>query len=179
MFLLDKSAVEIWKMLIPSKYILFPFEMDNEELIFHYRDYIYFVQDDGAVVRMGKPIDLHKQKLEDLWQLLFYDRQTFDYDHHGIFSIGAILKHMGYMVPFTYHPHQTHLVEIVDLINPDQVYQIELNSLSFRFVLYQSLLYCDELNEQFRGETEFEIQQILRTDLSSVPNERSSRRRKL
>jgi len=179
MFLLDKSAVDIWKMLIPAKNILFPFQLDRDELVFYFREHIYFIQEDGAVVRMAKPTDLYKHKLEDLWQLLFYDHHTFDYDHHGIFSIGAILRHMGFMVPFTHQPRFSHQVEIVDLVNPDQVYQIELNNSSFRFVLYRSLLYCDELNEQFRGETEFEIQQILRTDSASLPNDRSSRRRKL
>jgi hypothetical protein len=166
MLLLDKSPAEIWRMLLPKKCILYPENNHYDELIFWYRKHVYFVHEDGAVVRIQKPSQVKKLSADDLWEILFHEKDTFDYEDHGIFSIGAILLHMGYLVPILVRGnHDDYGVEIVNILEPEKVAQhLNLQNVSFQYALYLSLLKCHELNEESKGRYEFEIQRISPVD---------------
>lgn len=164
MLLLDKSPIDIWRMLLPAKQILFP-AIQDDDLIFQYRSHIYFVHEDGAVIRMKKPEHPHKLSQEDLWDALFHEHDTFDYEEHGIFSIGGILLHMGFMLPLKAASSQSSFqIEIVNKLDPElPIHSYELSRVSFRFALYHSLIRCHEWNAQ-NEELEFEVQQISRIE---------------
>ncbi|WP_134698522.1 hypothetical protein [Ammoniphilus sp. YIM 78166] len=165
MLLLDRTPAYIWRLLLPKQNILFPENRDDEDLIFHYRGFVYFVHEDGAVIRMKKPQNVHKLQPEDMWELLFHDHDTFDYDDHGMFSIGSILIHMGFLIPMQTNLHyQGYEVEVINKLSPDpQVYQYTLPAVSFRYALYFSLLRCYELSLQDE-DGEFEVQSITLLD---------------
>lgn len=168
MLLLDKSPAEIWKMLLPKKNILFLDHYEYEELIFYYRNYVYFVHHDGAIVRMKKPNGLRKLKQEDLWELLFHEDDTFDYDDEGIFTLGEVLLHIGFVVPLkTSKSQSSYQIEVVNRLSPEPTsISYELNDVSFQYALYHSHLKCVELNEQEREDNEYEVAQILRLNES-------------
>lgn len=166
MLLLDRSSAEIWQMLLPKKNILFPAFGENDDLIFYYRSYVYFVHEDGAVVRMKKPGNIHKLSQEDLWEILFHEKDTFDYDDHGMFSMGAILMDMGFMTSLKKHSYQcTFKIEIVNRIDPEGDSQsYELRQVSFQYALYHAFIQCHAWNEESGGVGEYEVQQIVRVD---------------
>lgn len=166
MLLLDRSSAEIWQMVLPKRNILFPAFSENDDLIFYYRNSVYFVHEDGAVVRMKKPGNIHKLSQEDLWEILFHEKDTFDYDDHGMFSMGAILKDMGFMIPLKNRPYECSFkIEIVNRIDPEgDLYFYELNQVSFQYALYHAFIQCHERNEQSSGVGEYEVQQIDRID---------------
>lgn len=165
MLLLDRTPAEIWRLLLPKPSILFPAIREYDDLIFQYRNFVYFVHEDGAVVRMNKPQNVRKLAQEDLWELLFHDKDTLDYDDCGFFSIGSILKHMGFLVPMkTGGREGTYEVEILNRMNPDQKgSSYTLTEVTFRFALYHALLQCHELNVR-EEEGEYEIQSITPLD---------------
>lgn len=166
MLLLDRSSAEIWQMLLPRKNILFPALSENDDLIFYYRNFVYFVHEDGAVVRMKKPGNIHKLTQEDLWEILFHEKDTFDYDDHGMYSMGEILKDMGFMIPLKNYPFECRFkIEIVNRIDPEEDSKFyELNQVSFQYALYHAFIRCHEWNEQSGGVGEYEVQQIFRVD---------------
>lgn len=161
MLLVDRTSAEIWQMLLPKKNILFPARSEFEDLIFYYRNYLYFVHEDGAVVRMNKPNNVHLLTQEDLWELLFHEKETLDYDDQGIFSIGAILLDMGFLVQLNRNWNRNFRLEIANTLElGDEMRFIELRQASFQYALYYSLIKCHQWNEESAGEYEFEIQRI-------------------
>jgi hypothetical protein len=163
MLLLDKSPAEIWKMLLPKKNILFLDRYEYEELIFYYRNYVYFVHHDGAIVRMKKPSGLHKMTQEDLWERLFHEEDTFDYDDEGLFTIGEVLLHMGFVVPLkSSRSRFCYQIEVVNRLNPESLFiSYELKNVSIQYALYYSYLKCLEYNEQEQEDSEYEVAQIV------------------
>ncbi|HJV45239.1 MAG TPA: hypothetical protein VJ824_05885 [Bacillota bacterium] len=163
MLLLDRSPVELWRLLLPEKFILYPNkDYPYEELIFFYRNYIYFVHEDGSVIRMNKPTQLKKLDVDDLWELLFHDRDTFDYDDHGIFTIGAILLDIGFLLPaYSSRGKADYQIEIVQAGEPQRVVgEFEIRGVTFQFALYQAFILCHVWNGQLQEELEYEIRQI-------------------
>lgn len=166
MLLLDRSSAEIWQMLLPKKNILFPAFSEYDDLIFYYRNFVYFVHEDGAIIRMKKPGNVHKLTQEDLWEILFHEKDTFDYDDHGMFSMGAVLKDMGFMISMRCRSvHSKFKIEIVNRIDREGEPQYYLlNQVSFPYALYHAFLQCHEWNERSGGVGEYEVQQVVRVD---------------
>ncbi|RXT13579.1 hypothetical protein [Ammoniphilus sp. CFH 90114] len=169
MLLLDRSPAEIWRLLLPKQNILFSRDHEYDDLIFRFRGHIYFVHEDGAVVRMKKPENLQILTPEDLWELLFHDKDTLDYDDCGLFSIGAILQHMGFLVPLKMGKSQrTYEVEVINRLDQHpQSYTYTLEDVTFRFALYHALLTCHDMNVQFEDTGEYEIESITPLELDS------------
>jgi hypothetical protein len=162
MLLLDKSTIDIWKLLLPKKNILFSGTWEYEELIFFYRNYVYFVHEDGATIRMRKPEHVHRLSQEDLWESLFHEQDTFDYDDHGMFSIGSVLLSMGFILPITRFRRgkSTYQVEVINRIDQLEVKNYVLTDVPFRYALYHALITCHEWNETKGSGREYEVQQI-------------------
>jgi len=162
MLLVDRTSAEIWQMLLPKKNILFPARCEFEDLIFYYRNYLYFVHEDGAVIRMNKPKNVHLLTQEDLWELLFHEKETYDYDDQGVFSIGAILLDMGFLVETNRNWHRNFRLEFVNTIKlGDDVRIIHLNQVSFQYALYYGLIQCHQWNEESAEDHEYEVQRIV------------------
>lgn len=161
MLLIDRPSAEIWQMLLPKRNILFPAYNEWEDLIFTYRNYLYFVHEDGAVVRMNKPKNVHLLTQEDLWELLFHEKETTDYDDLGIFSIGGILLHIGYLVEVSCKRLKNFKLEFVNTIGgKNDVFITELQHVSFQYALYYGLVECHRKNVASDGEIQLEVQQI-------------------
>lgn len=166
MLLLDRTPADIWRMLLPKQHILFPPDREYDDLIFQYRNFVYFVHEDGAVVRMNKPHNVRKLTQEDLWEFLFHEKETLDYDDCGFFSIGSILRHMGFLVPMkTGGREGNYEVEVLNRLDPDQQgSRYTLTAVTFRFALYHALLKCHEMNDSEGEEGEYEVQSITPLD---------------
>ncbi|WP_019123480.1 hypothetical protein [Brevibacillus massiliensis] len=164
MQLMEKEAAEIWRLLIPPRHWLFSDELPRDEFIFTYRGKIYFVNNDGSVLSMEKPACLELMKLGDLLDHLVFSDDTYDFDDNGIFDIGTILRHMGYVVPTDRKQERgTYLIEIVNTLDPDVlVIRYELRQVSFVFALYHAMMRCRELNEKSGWESEHEVKEISR-----------------
>lgn len=158
MLLIDCEPLQIWKMLLPKKNVLFSEE--NDDLIFFYRDQLYFAHGDGAIVRMKKPEKAEKMTADDLWELLFYEKDTYDYDDHGVFSIGAVLLEMGYLVQLNQRKKKDYHVELVNLIEPGQIRWMEFHQVPFQYALSQALIECHRLNLENDGRDEYNVLQV-------------------
>nr|WP_241254560.1 hypothetical protein [Brevibacillus sp. SYP-B805] len=160
--MLHAAPADIWRLLIPSSCWLFPEEVPDDELIFHYRDHIYFVNSDGSVISMPKPAGCELMGLGELLDLLATAEETYDFDDNGEFDYGCILKRMGYVVPTSGTGEKAdYLVEIVNTIAPQSmVTRYELSRVSFAFALYHALLRCHELNGKSDWEFEHEVKRI-------------------
>lgn len=166
MELLHAMPSEIWRLLIPSTYWLFSEDVPNNELIFHYRDKIYFVNEDGSVISMKKPTHFEWMDLGDLLDHLAKTDDTYDFDEQGEFDYGCILLRMGYMVPAKRQKERAdYLIEIVNTIAPDRmVTRYELKKVSFPFALYHALMRCHQLNKQSDWEFEHEVKSITKAE---------------
>ncbi|RKD27067.1 hypothetical protein BEP19_00390 [Ammoniphilus oxalaticus] len=161
MLLIDRKPTDIWKLLIPRKNILLAEGQGFEDLIFYYRDNLYFVHEDGAVVGMKRPREVEKIAPDELWELLFYAKDTFDYDDQGLFSIGSILLEMGYLTEVQQNQRKSYRVELVDMLDSSRVRSFELQSVSFQYALYRALLECHLLDLDGGESVEYEVLQIV------------------
>ncbi len=166
MELLHAEPAAIWRMLIPRRLWLFPDDLGDNELIFAYRDQVFFVGHDGSVLAMAKPQTLARMRLADLLDRLAASDETVDFDDNGMFDYGAILKWMGYVVPVgRRRDTDRYLIEIVNTIAPDaMVTRYELKRVSFTYALYHALMRCFELNEKCDGEFEHEVKRIAKVE---------------
>lgn len=156
------SPAEIWRLLIPRSHWLYEDDVPEDELIFRYRQHIYFINQDGSVLSLPEPEHLERYHLSALLDHLANSDETYDYDDSGEFDYGAVLTRMGYVVP-TAPPREEadYLIEIVDTLDPcGQITRYELRSVGFAFALYHALLACQRLNEQSDGEGEHEVKRI-------------------
>jgi hypothetical protein len=166
MELLHTSPADIWRLLIPSPLWLFPEDVPTDELIFHYRDHIYFINNDGSVLAMPKPACFDLMELGELLDLLATSDNTIDFDDEGEFDYGFVLKRMGYVVPTSRERGKaTYQIEIVNTIAPHaMITRYELKRVSFTFALYHALMRCHELNERSDWEFEHEVRRITRLE---------------
>ena len=166
MELLSAAPADIWRLLIPASCWLFRGELPDEELVFHYRDQIYFIHGDGSVISLPKPAAFERMDLGNLLDHLASSDSTFDYDDHGEFDIGAVLRRMGYLVPTTSSRERgDHLVEIVNAFAPEEmITRYELRKVSFSFALYHAIMRCHELNRKSGWEFEHEVKCIKRIE---------------
>ncbi|QDX95580.1 hypothetical protein C2W64_04313 [Brevibacillus laterosporus] len=164
MDLLRREPAEIWRLLIPRKQWLFDQDTDPSEFIFGYRDKVYVVNEDGSVISLPKPLNLERMSVIQLLDLMVMGTGTFDYDDHGIFDVGGILKDMGYMAPIGMEKHN-YRVEIVNTLDPDTMnsYYV-LKGVSFTFALYHAILRCHELNVKSDGLFEHEVKEIIKME---------------
>ncbi len=162
MELLQAAPAEIWRLLIPASCWLYHEEVPEDELIFHYRDQIYFVNEDGSVISLPKPAAFELMDLGKLLDHLATSDSTYDYDDSGEFDYGSVLQGMGFMVPISGRREQgNYLVEIVNIFAPEEmVTRYELRKVSFSFALYHALLCCHELNRKCDWEFEHEVKCI-------------------
>jgi hypothetical protein len=89
MEMINEAPAQIWRMLIPSNHWMFPEDMPQDELIFHYRDHIYFVNNDGSVLSMPKPACYDLLDLGTLLEYLATSDDTVDFDDEGEFEHGS------------------------------------------------------------------------------------------
>lgn len=152
----------IWKQLIPKKHWLFHEDVPDDELIFTYRNKIYFVNFDGSVLSLPKPAYLELLDLGMLLDRLASSDEVVDFDDEGIFDYGSILKRMGYVLPTSKrHEKHTYSIEIVNTIVPDTfTSRYELKQVSFLYALYHALMKCHELNAKSDWEFEHEVKRI-------------------
>ena len=162
MELLNKEPADIWRMLIPKHKWLFTGDLSDDELIFTYRDQVYFVNNDGSILSMNKPAHLDTISLGSLYDLLAASPHTFDFDDHGIFDYASILQHMGYLIPTgNLRNLANYEVEIVNILNPEKmVSRYECKRVSMVYALYHALLRCHELNRKSGWEYEHEVKSI-------------------
>jgi hypothetical protein len=162
MELLHASPATIWRLLIPKKHWLFAEDVDEEELVFLYRDFVYFVNEDGSVLSLPKPKHLEYMDLGDLYDHLAEADDTFDFDDHGMFDYAEILQRMGYIVPTARtRERKDYAVEIVNSLDPERmVSRYTLKRVSFVFALYHALLRCRELNVKSDGLFEHEVKRV-------------------
>lgn len=162
MELLNEAPAQIWRLLIPSDLWLYPDEVPKDELIFHYRDHIYFVNHDGSVLSMPKPVCFELLDLGTLLEYLATSECTIDFDDEGEFDYGFVLKRMGYIVPVRQKGKKaTYQIEIVNTVLPQaHPNRYELKNVHFVFALYHALMRCHELNEKTDWEYEHEVKRI-------------------
>lgn len=162
MELLQAAPADIWRLLIPPSCWLYREEVPEDELIFHYRNQIYFINEDGSVISLPKPAAFEMMDLGNLLDHLATSDSTYDYDDSGEFDYGFVLQRMGFMVPISGRREQgDYLVEIVNLFSPEEmVTRYELQQVSFSFALYHALLRCHELNRKCGWEFEHEVKRI-------------------
>lgn len=159
----DKPA-QIWRLLIPPVYWMFPNDVPEDELIFHYRDHIYFVNNDGSVLAMPKPACYDLLDLGTLLEYLATSDDTIDFDDEGEFDIGFVLKRMGYVVPTRQKREKaTYQIEIINTVLPKaHGTRYELKNVHFGFALYHALMRCHELNAKTDWEYEHEVKRIVK-----------------
>ncbi|WP_134686419.1 hypothetical protein [Brevibacillus migulae] len=164
MELFSAAPADIWRLLIPSSHWLYRDEVPEDELIFHYRDQIYFVNNDGSVISLPKPAAFELMDLGELLDHLATSDCSYDYDDSGEFDYASVLLRMGYLVPTgSRRERADHLVEIVNTLAPEKmVTRYELPGVCFTFALYHGLLRCHELNRKCDWEFEHEIKSIKR-----------------
>ncbi len=166
MELLHTCPADVWRLLIPSTLWLFPDDVPNDELIFHYRDHIYFINNDGSVLALAKPDRLELIDFGELLDLLATSEETIDFDDEGEFDFGFVLKRMGYVVPTRRDREKgTYQIEIVNTIAPEaMITRYELKKVGFTFALYHALMRCHELNKRSDWEFEHEVMRISKVE---------------
>ncbi|MDH4618157.1 hypothetical protein [Brevibacillus sp. AY1] len=169
MEILNETPAQIWRLLIPSTSWMFPDEVPEDELIFHYRDHIYFVNNDGSVLAMPKPACYDLLDFGTMLECLATSDETIDFDDEGSFDIGFVLKHMGYVVPTRKRREKaTYQIEIVNTVLPKaHGHRYELKNVQFLFALYHGLMRCHELNEKTDWEYEHELKRIVKVEPKS------------
>ncbi len=164
----NTEAATVWRLLIPAKHWLFCDDVSEDELIFAYRDKIYFVNFDGSVLALPKPAHVELLNLTMLLERLASSDEVIDFDDEGIFDYGSILKRMGYCLPTsTKFEKYTYQIEIVNTMAPKTLAtRYELKKVSFVYALYHALMRCHELNAKSDWEFEHEVKRIVKTDAS-------------
>lgn len=162
MELLHCEPAQIWRYLIPQNYWMFPDEVPEDELIFHYRDHIYFVNNDGSVLSMPQPACFETLDMRTLLEYLATSDDTFDFDDEGEFDYGHVLKRMGYIVPVRDKREKaTYQIEIINTALPKaHGTRYEMKQVTFAFALYHALMRCHELNSKTDWEYEHEVKRI-------------------
>nr|WP_239565442.1 hypothetical protein [Brevibacillus fulvus] len=171
--MLDALPSHIWRLLIPSCHWLHAAELPEDELIFHYRDRLYFVNEDGSVISAAKPAHLEWMDLGSLYEWLAACEDTYDFDDNGEFDYGFILKRMGYLAPVKRQRANTcYQIKIVNRsAGQTMMSSYELYKVSFEFALYHALLRCHELNEKTEWLFEHEVKEIKRIEPHRRSNE--------
>lgn len=166
MELLHAAPADIWRQLIPAANWMYVDDIPEDELIFHYRDHIYFVNSDGSVLALPKPACFERMDASECLQLLATSDETIDFDDNGEFDYGFVLKQMGYVVPTRRSREKaTYRIEIVNTILPQSMStQYELKRVSFEFALFHALMRCHELNMRSNWEYEHEVKRIDKVD---------------
>jgi hypothetical protein len=166
MELLHACPAHIWRLLIPSSHWMLPDDLPEDELIFHYRDHIYFVNNDGSVLALAKPACFEMLDVGRLLELLATSEETIDFDDIGEFDYAFILKRMGYIVPVRRDREKAAFqIEIVNTIAPEaMITRYELKKVSFTFALYHALMRCHELNRKSGWEYEHEVKRITKVE---------------
>jgi len=169
MEILQMTPAQIWRLLIPSASWMFVEEVPEDELIFHYRDHIYFVNNDGSVLAMPKPVCYDLLDLGTLLEYLATSDDTIDFDDEGAFDIGFVLKQMGYVVPTRKRRERaTYQIDIINTVLPKaHGHQYELKNVQFVFALYHALMRCHKLNEKTDWEHEHEVRRIVKVEPQS------------
>lgn len=165
----NQSLAQIWRMLIPASAWMFPLDVPENELIFSYRDHIYFVNDDGSVLALPKPACWERLDLGTLLECLASSEETIDFDDNGEFDIGFVLKQMGYVVPTKKKREKaSYQIEIVNTALPKAGHRYVLKHVQFVFALYHAVMRCHELNAQTDWEFEHEIKRIVKVEPQSA-----------
>ncbi|MGD8189741.1 hypothetical protein ACQCN2_07145 [Brevibacillus ginsengisoli] len=156
------EPVAIWKQLIPKKHWLFYEDLPDDEMIFTYRNRVYFINFDGSVLSIPKPASLDLLDFGMLLDRLAISDEVIDFDDEGIFDYGSILKRMGYVVPTSQkHEKHTYSIELVNTIVPKTfTSRYELKQVSFLYALYHAVMRCHELNAKSDWEFEHEVKRI-------------------
>ncbi|MED4909253.1 hypothetical protein P9761_13755 [Brevibacillus centrosporus] len=169
MELLNEAPAQIWRLLIPASHWMFPDEVPEDELIFHYRDHIYFVNNDGSVLSMPKPACYDLLDLGTLLEYLATSDETIDFDDEGQFDYGFVLKQMGYIVPVKQKTKKANYqIHIINTALPKvHANRYELKNVHFGFALYHALMRCHELNAKTDWEYEHEVKRIEKVESNS------------
>ncbi|MDF2679544.1 MAG: hypothetical protein K0R47_734 [Brevibacillus sp.] len=169
MELLHAEPAQIWRLLIPPGQWMFPDEVPEDELIFHYRDDIYFVNNDGSVLSMPKPACYDLLDLGTMLEYLATSDSTVDFDDEGEFDYGFVLKRMGYIIPVRQKGKRaTYQIDIINTALPKaHASRYELKNVHFVFALYHALMRCHELNEKTDWEYEHEVKRIEKLESNS------------
>ncbi|UFJ41628.1 hypothetical protein LOK74_03695 [Brevibacillus humidisoli] len=171
------EPVDVWRLLIPERMQLFEDDMPGDELIFRYRDSVYFVHDDGAVIALPAPAHLEQLSLGGFLEHVMTAEETVDFDEQGMFDIGTILRRIGFVVSCTGRRDQgDYQVEIVDaLVVGQTIASYYLTGVTFTFALYHGLLCCSHLNELAEENGEFEVKRIIRCHFPHSDSEKQQK----
>ncbi|MBU8715620.1 MULTISPECIES: hypothetical protein [Brevibacillus] len=166
MELMNAKPAQIWRLLIPQSFWMFTEEVPEDELIFHYRDHIYFVNQDGSVLALPKPACFDMLDMGTLLECLATSDDTIDFDDEGEFDYGFVLKQMGYIVPVREKREKaTYQIEIFNTALPKaHATRYEMKHVDFGFALYHALMRCHELNAKTDWEYEHEVKRIVKVD---------------
>ena len=162
MELLHSEPAAIWRLLIPASHWLYADDVPNNELVFTYRDQLYFVNDDGSILSVPKPRQLDQMDLGEVYDYLSLSDEAYDFDDAGEFDYALVLQRMGYLIP-SGEPtdRDDYLIELVNTTQAEQApIRYQLQQVSFVFALYHGLMRCHELNVASDGEDEHEIKRI-------------------
>ncbi|WP_126425646.1 hypothetical protein [Brevibacillus marinus] len=168
------APVEIWRLLIPARMQLFADELSGDELIFRYRDKVYFVHEDGAVLALPTPPQLKHMTFPAFLEYLMKEDETIDFDENGVFDIGSILRQIGFVVSCGRRRERAdYTVEIIDALAPGQpLARYVLCGVSFTFALFHGLLCCSYLHELAEEDGEFEVKRITRCSFHHSDSEK-------
>lgn len=163
------APAQIWRLLIPKSYWMYADEVPEDELIFHYRDHIYFVNNDGSVLAMPKPACYDLLDLGTILEYLATSDDTIDFDDEGEFDFGFVLKQMGYIASVKEkRAKATYQIEIINTALPkSNGSHYELKNVHFVFALYHALMRCHELNQKTDWEYEHEVVRIVKVEANT------------
>lgn len=163
------SPVDIWRLLVPDRMRLFVDELCSDELVFCYRDRVYFVHADGAVISLSAPPQLKRMSFSAFLEYLQAAEDTLDFEENGVFDIGTILRQIGFVVSCgRWRERADYTVEIIDELAPEMVLtRYVLIGVSFTFALYHGLLCCSHLFELAEESGEFAVKRVTQTAFST------------
>ncbi|GAB6932755.1 hypothetical protein JCM14719A_11080 [Calditerricola satsumensis] len=160
--LADKPAAFLWRMLVPPQAVVCAHDLDDDELIFLWRDWVVYVQPDGAVLRIPRPAKASPWwTAADWWDLLWWAADSVDYDALGVYAMGEIIRDLGLVVPVRRRGEPPADVS-VRLIRHDgaHVETLLFRQVSPAYALYRGLLRCADLDAATDGEWEHHVQRL-------------------
>lgn len=160
--LADKPAAFLWRMLVPPQAIVCTHELDDDELIFLWREWVVYVQPDGAVLRIPRPAtDSPQWSAADWWNRLWWATDSVDYDALGIYALGEIIRDLGLVVPVCRSGEKPADVS-ARLVRHDGVHveTLVFRQVSPAYALYRGLLRCADLDAATGGEWEHHVQRL-------------------
>lgn len=159
---LDAKPAALWRILIPRQRWLFTADLPEDELVFHYRQRVYYVHRDGSVVSVPLPKRWTEMTYSAFCRYLAEAVDSYDFDDEGIFDVGSILQTMGFLLPISQRGHYaTYSIQLLDTVDKSgSTVHYELPGVDLSFALYHAVMMCSQLNAQSNWAAEYEVMEI-------------------